>query len=659
MRPICAIAGLALLLSTAWAHAGAWHDPGSLYRREITIPGEAQRIQGEELAHVRFLGNGKQQPDASDLRVTTANGRPVGFRIIMSGPGDWIDLAFNTVSGERAYLAYFANPKSRPIADEHLAPAGLLLEMKLHRFEGLDSAQQMEDTWKRLDKTQPIGQRLIGRPFLGINLFAGQQPTITRLTGRLNIPLDGAYAFAVAAIDRGALFIDDKPIVFCPHPIGDVRFQQRQDLTKGWHDFTFYHADAGAEYAFSVVWRRPDGGTFAIIPPEAFGTVLEATAGPLEEQDKTVTADLQALYHGESFFANNYSHRYKFTFASSFKQPERVQCQWDFGDGQHATGQQVEHVFLTAGTYTISVDAKLGTQTDKQSFRLPVNRDLEHSNQPPTDEWSVHSKIAAGYDVAKLSEECLPWATILHTRADNTDAAIAAATVMARLPRHTSPAAATKALQELEDALIRKKAAGRLTDAFASVPRDSDLNPWAARERAEILAYGVGDFAQAVKAMESLNSKDDAARRTYGQVLILVGRADEGRKTLEALPISAAKQKAAAISGALARTTEFYVQEKDPENGEKSWDKWMAAFPADFLEGNAIDMRVKLIAARQNPAVAAQVAEAFANAMPRSAYSPRLLDTASRLLESSDAAKSKALRQLLKQRYPEDPLSQK
>ena len=659
MRPLCAIVGLAILLSTAWARAGAWHDSGSPYRREITIPGEAQRIQGEELGHVRFLGNGKQQPEASDLRITTTNGRPVGSRIIMSGPGDWIDVVFNTVSGERVYLAYFANPRPRPAPDERLARAGLLMEMKLLRFEGLDSAQQMADAWKRLDKTEPVGRRLIGRPFLGINFFAGQQQTITRLTGRLNAPVDGAYVFAVAADDRGALFIDDKPVVFCPHPIGDVRFKQTQNLTKGWHDFTFYHADAGAEYAFSVVWRRPDGGEFAIIPPEAFGTVLEATAGPLEEQNKTVTADLQALYQGESFFANNYSHRYKFTFASSFKQPERVQCQWDFGDGQRATGQQVEHVFLTAGTYTVSVIAKLGSQSDTQSFRLPVNRDLEHSNQPPTDEWSVHAKIAAGYDIATLSEECLPWATILQTRVDNSDAAIAAATVMARLSRHANPAAATKALQELEDALIRKKAAGRLIDAFASVPRDSDLNPWATRERAETLAYGVGDFAQAVTAMESISSKDEASRRIYGQVLVLAGRADEGRKILEALPIAAAKQKAAAISGAMARTTEFYVQEKDPENGEKSWDKWMAAFPADFLEGTAIDMRVKLIAARQNPAVAAQVAEAFANAMPQSAYAPRLLDTASHLLEPSDAAKSKALRQLLKQRYPEDPLSQK
>lgn len=659
MRPFCAIVGLVTLLGTAWSYAGAWHDPGSQYRREITIPGESKRIGGEDLGHVRFLGNGKQLPDASDVRITTPTGRPLASRIIMSGPGDYIDVVFNTVAGERAYLAYFANPKPRPVPDDQLARTGLLLEIKPVRFVNFSSAQEMEDAWKRLDKTQAVGQRMITRPFLGINLFGGPAQSITRLTGRLYAPTSGTYTFAVAAHDRGALFIDNKPVVFCRYPIGDVRFQESVNLERGWHDFLFYQADAGAEYGFSIVWRRPDSGSFAVIPPETFGAVLEATAGPLEQQNKTLTADMQETYLGESFFANNFSYRYGFAFASTLKQPERAQCQWDFGDGQRGQGRQIEHVYLTAGTFTVTVETKLGVLTDKQSFRLPVNRDFEHSNEPPTDVLSVHSKIVAGYDLSKLTDESLPWATIMHLRADNMDASIAAATAMASLPHHTDTAIAIRAFQELGDVLARKKSSDRLAQVLAATPPQSNLSPWANRERAELLAYSMGDFAQAVKVLEVSSAKDEATRRTYGQVLILASRADEGRKILEGLPISAAKQKAAAISGAMARTTEFYVQEKDTENGEKSWDKWMAAFPADFLEGNAIDMRVKLIAARGNTAVAAQVAEAFANALPQSAYSPRLLDTASHLLESTDATKSKALRQLLKQRYPEDPLSQK
>jgi hypothetical protein len=61
---------------------------------------------------------------------------------------------------------------------------------------------------------------------------------------------------------------------------------------------------------------------------------------------------------------------------------------------------------------------------------------------------------------------------------------------------------------------------------------------------------------------------------------------------------------------------------------------------------------------RKYPQAAAKLAEAFASAQPQSPYAPQLLDRASKLLVAVDPPKSQALRQLLKQKYPEDPLSQ-
>ena len=69
-------------------------------------------------------------------------------------------------------------------------------------------------------------------------------------------------------------------------------------------------------------------------------------------------------------------------------------------------------------------------------------------------------------------------------------------------------------------------------------------------------------------------------------------------------------------------------------------------------------LRVKLMTIAGHPAAAAKVAEAFARAMPRSSYSPSLLDTASKLLARIDPGKSASMREMLKSRYPEDPLSQ-
>jgi hypothetical protein len=75
------------------------------------------------------------------------------------------------------------------------------------------------------------------------------------------------------------------------------------------------------------------------------------------------------------------------------------------------------------------------------------------------------------------------------------------------------------------------------------------------------------------------------------------------------------------------------------------------------MEGYSLLLRVQLMEAKKAPA-AARAAEAFATAVPGSSYSPILLDRASRLLEESDPDKSKSLRLLLQQRYPEDPLAQ-
>ena len=94
------------------------------------------------------------------------------------------------------------------------------------------------------------------------------------------------------------------------------------------------------------------------------------------------------------------------------------------------------------------------------------------------------------------------------------------------------------------------------------------------------------------------------------------------------------------------------------ESGEDAWDKWQARFPTDFLEGYSVMLRTKLMELRKRPDAAAKVAEAFAAAEPLSPYAPQLLDRASKLLIAADPPKSQALRQLLKQKYPEDPLSQ-
>jgi hypothetical protein len=231
-------------------------------------------------------------------------------------------------------------------------------------------------------------------------------------------------------------------------------------------------------------------------------------------------------------------------------------------------------------------------------------------------------------------------------------------TDLASRVNHPNRALTQRAMEDLWTDFQTRSERDKLRKVFAAVPADSNLQPWAAAQLGELLMYQFGEFPPAVKALEPFtNSNFDKAKRVYGQALLLSNRLDQSRAVLEALPIAVSRQKQAAVSGAMARTTEFYIQNHDTDAAESAWDKWMAAFPAEFLEGNSAMMRVQIIELRGHGTVAAQVAEAYANANPKSIYAPRLLYEAAKLLNTVDRAKSSALRELLKQRYPEDPLS--
>jgi hypothetical protein len=585
----------------------------------------------------------------------------VASRLVGVGPGDEVEIVFNAQKAVRDYFVYFALSKPRSemtpaLNSRAMNGGGLLLEVRASPGRLPENAAEFEAAFDRSPRV--IGRRVISRPFVGANPFGNGQSSISRASGKLYAPLEGNYILALSANARGALYIDGKPLVFARHQVGDVRFQGQARLDRGWHDFALYQITHNEHYLFSAGWKRPDTAGYDVIGREFFGLVAGAAAGPLEQPTKPVTADAKVIYQGECFVLQGYLHRYRFEVASTLRNPARLQCTWDFGDGQTATGREVEHVFLTPRTYAVTVTAKTAEHSDTQTFRLGVDRNWETIARPPTDEPTLDSRAVAAYDLSKLPPEQMPWAVLLHLRAGNLDAGIAAAKAMVLAPKGGNRPLAIKALGELRDAAIEQKAAGRLREVYDAIPKDSELQPRASAAFAEVLMYQQGQFPAALKAIDGASDAGDDARRVYGQALLLNGRLDEATKVLEGLPVASSRQKAAALAGAMARTIEFYVQEKDVEHGEEAWEKWMAAFPAEFLEGNAALLRVKLMQLRGNAVPAARLAEAYANANPKSAYASRLLDEAAKLLEKSDPAKATALKQTLKQRYPEDPLSQ-
>jgi tetratricopeptide (TPR) repeat protein len=290
-----------------------------------------------------------------------------------------------------------------------------------------------------------------------------------------------------------------------------------------------------------------------------------------------------------------------------------------------------------------------------------VSRLYERLDNPPTDHIATQAKIVAGYDVARMSARSLAWACLMHEQSRQLNAMEKVARRLAAAREGVDPGFGAKTLQSAADLLVSAgefEAAGRIWEA---VPADSPFQPDAAKGFAQLLLWRQADFAKAVKLLEPLvaaHPNDQSLKRDYAQALILDQQAAAGKKILESLIPQGPRDRQAALAGAMARTIEFYITEGDWPSGEQVWDKWQRQYPADFLEGYSVLLRTRLMELGRAPQSAAKVAEAFALAMPKSSYAPRLLDRASTLLERSDPAKGRALRQLLKQKYPEDPLSQ-
>lgn len=633
---------------------GVWFDESWPYRRAVNVTWDAEHATGREVAQVTILTAGHHLRDGSDVRVLTYDGRPVAFEVMRVGPGDQVEVAFGLHRQSKDYYVYWGRSQPPPLpADQpKFAPtSGLLMEVRQWNTRRANNFQQIMQSF---DASQSVlGKTMIDQPLLSYNPVADQRQSISKITGTILAPIDGSYYFAINADDRAGLWIDGQPVAFASHIAGDARFNGTIDLTRGQHDFTVYLANFGGDCRLNVGWRTPGTAKMQTMERGAFGYIFGGVIGPMEQTGKRLVADFQPQYMGECFFSNEYAHRIRFTAA----EVRGGEYEWSFGDGQTARGQQVDHVYLTGGVFPVKITVKTKEAQDTQTTELQVQRDFSNLRRMKEDGVITIAPIVRGYDLSGAPPDQLIRMIELQQQAGDRQAMLAAAMPLARLVKQPTIAKALAALQlAVDDAL----SAGMTDQAIAlleQVPENSNLQPRAAVILGESLLWWGGDAQKAANVLQPYK-KNAAVQRTLGQALILSGHKQEGLSLLQSLPVTVEQAKQAAVSGALARTVEFYIDQKEVDAGETSWQQWMQQFPADFVEGYSLLLRVRLMELRGLLSQAATIAQSFATAVPDSPYAPRLLDTASRLLKSTDPDRSAALHQLLKQRYPEDPLSQ-
>lgn len=662
---------LCVLSCASAARAGEWFDPAWHYRREMNVTWDAEHAGDDgEIAVADFFTAGHTLPKGEDVRVVTDDGKLCPTRILKTGPGDTIELIFQLAKFQRKYAVYWGNPNPPPLPQnvptDFPIRFGLLLQMRGLDGGNGESIHQLENAWQH--GHPDYGGTMIDRPFIGYNPVSSSGHTIGRLTGSIFAPADGDYQFAGACADKGSLYIDGNPILFIAGCPGDIRFNSTLHLTRGRHDFQMFIACYGGEFIVSLGWKQPDAPKVEIINRESFGICSRGITGPLQELKSDLTADFTTENIAECFEHDpaardpergNYSQLFRFTALPPAGSPD-MKIDWDFGDGQTAHGLTVDHVFMTDGVYPVRLAYRLGSSdnpADAQTNKILVARDFSNPDQPRTNDPPVQSKIVATYDVSQMPLNWLPWATILHFKAGNTTAMQAAADRLATEPHHGDSNLAYSTLLEVTQENGADPA--EMTQIWSTVPQHSDLEPRAVKILSNVLLWDTADFAAAKSALEPfITGNDPGIARRYAQALLLLGSVDEAKKIFEKQTEEDTTGRAAAMSGAMARTVEFFITTGNVQAGEEAWERWQSRFPADFLEGYSVLLRVKLMNIAGHPAAAAKVAEAFALAVPHSSYAPSLLDKASKFMAKIDPAKSASLRATLKEKYPEDPLSQ-
>ena len=637
---------------------GGWFDAAWPCRRTVDVAWNADRAAGNELAQVEFYTDGHAQPTLADVRVATDDGKPVPFRLMTAGPGDRGRLAFALVKNVKRYGIYFGNPTPPPPPPPAELKSGLLMESKAWTGGQVRTFQQLERSWAR--SGPDLGRILVDHAFLGYNPFDDRVQVISKLTGTLTAPLDGDYLLAMAVDDEGALSIDGQPTLLAHTGGADIRYHTTVHLDRGPHAFLLYHVNEAGTGYFSVGWHRPGTPKVTVIDKFAFGSVYQQanlTVGPLEVRGKTLLADFAADRVAECGLGERYVFHYRFTGQAHVAVP--VAYSWTFGDGQSATGAVVDHVYLREGVYPVRCTARAGPNADVQTNRVVVGRDYAHLPVAREESPALLSPVVAAYRLADVPPGDLPRAVQLHLAADRPTPALAAATALAEQPSQPDPPATLAALNAMEASLLSAGHPEMAADLWDRVPKPSDLRPTAAARAADLSLWWLGDPPRAA-ALLAPQQKGGSAdlRRLFAQATLLTGHADDARAILADLPAKATGARRAALSGADARSVEFYITEGEPDAGDAAWARWMTEFPTDYATGYSVLLRTRLMGLRHRDAAAAAVAAAFADAAPTSSYAPQLLDRASKLLATTDPAKSAALHQQLKQKYPEDPLSQ-
>ncbi|MDY6913144.1 MAG: PKD domain-containing protein [Planctomycetota bacterium] len=652
--------------------AGAWWNSDWPYRRSVTVSVmPASRLPGRDIAVLTMRTAGFTKPDGSDIRVVAFDRRPTLHRLLMTGPGDQVRLAFATRPGVRRYYVYFGNPNASAVKQLEIR-RGVLMETWRFAGGGVRSLSQVKKLFGRAE--QLIGRDFQRRIFIGHNPFGPQNKVLSLFTGYLICPASGRYVFVSSSRNASFLLIDDELVVDNGghHPPQcDTRQRGEIKLTAGLHRLTFYHASGWGDPIAVAAWQPPGRDRVVPIPAEAFAPVAIGEAGAMQRYGRQFTIDFFADHRGEAFMANRYYQRFEFEAVTAGFAGRNVRWKWDFGDGQSSTEQKVEHVYLLPGQYAVTLTAGTFQGELKRTNRISISRPWDEVTANRIDSLRDYAKIVSEYDFAALCPDSTVEAVKLLERAGFHDAVLRAGAAF--VAGDEVPA---EAVEKLLPAYSRQLiAAGRPAEAVAAFLKAEKMTNNPAVCAAMLVQGGHVVLDVQNKPTRARELFQRAINRYAGRTssksirLARIGVGDAWRvsgdydKAAEAYAAAGSRLNVAAarkpiLKGDFARHVEDYLCRGAYDHAEQYLNRWVEAFPADKLEGYFSLLKVELLLTRERFAEAAVEAEILLGVNPASNYAAELLMLAGEAYRKTDrhSQAEDALKRIVRD-YPESPLA--
>ncbi len=658
---------LLLVASTVYA-SGPWWNEEWQCRREVTVDNyQPTGLPGDDIAVVTMPAP-MMASDGRDIRVVDQDRHLVPSRVLQTGPGDLVTIAFALRGEGASYHVYFDNPEANWPDEVLEIERGILQES--WRYAGGEFSTLAEAQAVLARATEQYGRQFRPSIYQGHNPFGPDESTASIYTAYIHVPTEGEYTFCISSQNASFLLVDDELLLSNGgrhSPQTDVSIQAATQLSPGLHRLRFYHISPSGYPVVVLAWQPP--GTQRIWPMgfRDFTPIIRAIPQAMEQRGVVASIDFLPRHVGEAYFPDRYIQRYAFTALTSGDMGPGIEWEWSFGDGTSARGETVEHVYLAPGEYTVTLTATNRRGQPSRTQRVVVDRPWDRVVSTDIDPIDQYAAIVATVDLQQLDPANLGIAILLAQAMGDADMLREAGELY--LAADVIPAdTALNVITCYTDFLLTR---ARPEDACASAITvasrvDAPAVAAAIELRAGRIALdSLGQPDEAIRFFEGALARletvsaDDLRReiwRGIGDSRRVLGQYDEARAAYEqAQPAGAQRPGREAFEeGDYARHVEAYLDARDFAAADQYLDRWARRIPLAPLDGYwSLWVVRRYILAGDNIAAAAE-ADILLEINPTTPYGGELmmleanawyrLDDVDRYVET--------LRELI-ERYPE------